>query len=419
MFLISCITTYRYLAEKQLYDVILSELAEEREKLQEENDYMTLKVSNANGNAHKLQMEKYAMEKDLRSATSKETNLAARLTELEKENKILSDLAQERKNLQEENDAITKKVSNANEHVHKLEIENDGIKKELSIATSKETNLAARLAELEKENNLLKENKETDKIHWEQVQKENEIIKEEAADKNALLRKLQREQSIINNSLTNAMDKEAHLAAHVAELEKEIDFLKKKESSQSSRTDEQLLNGVTLNDLSPESILARYPKVEIDTCLEYSRDDTGRFMDTNSWFEIARSINNVQRNKKALAFSLFRKKPDFPFGSLSEDERNAWEQRYAAPFERALGPDGFINYHYGDSFDFHLYLANDLAYLVDENKLPKHANLTIHIMKSSSIGAGPGAMWRFLSLSNQAYDIVASADSGKRFHDQR
>ena len=307
-------------------------------------------------------------------------------------------------------------ASDALKHQHQLELENDIVKMDLTKATKKKENLAARVAELEKENDFFKHKEETDRAYVEELRKDNEIITKEVIDtKKHVHELLERKNEVSIEDLQSNTIKEDNLAAQVDELEKENEALRKKKPNQSAPTEEELWNGVTMNDHSPEAMLRRHPKVDVETCLNYSSDNTGRFMDTNSWFEIERSINNIQRSKKLLSLSLFQRKSHFPFGAVPKDELKQWTEKYLSRLIPALGPGGVIANTFSD-FDVHLYLANDLTYFLDENILPQPENLTVHIMKSSSIGASPGTLWRFLAMSNQDYDLVVVTDTGKPYY---
>jgi len=176
--------------------------------------------------------------------------------------------------------------------------------------------------------------------------------------------------------------------------------------------DHPLFNGVVLGDFTRNAIHKIYPKVDIDRCMDHYNDDTGRYVDTSGWFDIKQSINDVQHNKKLINFSLFKKLTKYPFGKIDNNERNEkWEEKYLK------GMIEFFNINHPNSnakqfhdCDFHLYLEKDLLYLIEDGVVPKHTNLTIHIMENNSIGAQPGMLWRFLGLNNPNYDVTAAVD---------
>jgi hypothetical protein len=114
-------------------------------------------------------------------------------------------------------------------------------------------------------------------------------------------------------------------------------------------------------------------------------------------------------------FSLFRKNLNYPFGPLPQERRRNWENKYVIPLSQTFNTS-HENGHskYFNDCDFHLYLANDLQYLIDDGTITKHENLTIHIMKTSGIGSSPGTLWRFLGLNHPNYDVTAACDIGKK-----
>jgi len=202
-----------------------------------------------------------------------------------------------------------------------------------------------------------------------------------------------------------------------------------------------MFNNVTLGDRSPEAIQRMYPKVSIETCMKYARignDDAAKrkFVDTSDWFEIDRSIvmggGDRKKNTRCLMnLSLFRKSVESPYGDVTSPKLlKRWHDKFLTPALEFFDPTHERGYSkdYPDC-DFHLYLANDLQHLLphDEEEysnstatinrtgiqFPKHENLTIHVMKSSSVGASPGTLWRYLGLNNPNYTIVAAGDIGK------
>jgi len=198
-----------------------------------------------------------------------------------------------------------------------------------------------------------------------------------------------------------------------------------------------MFNNVTLGDRSPEAILRMYPKVSIETCMLYARIGNKhaakrKYVDTSDWFEIDRSIvmgggeGGGKKNTRCLVnLSLFRKSGGSPYGDVTAPKLlKRWHDKYLTPAVEFFDPTHERGYSkdYPDC-DFHLYLANDLQHLLpnDENEhnngtattFPKHENLTIHVMKSSSVGTQPGTLWRYLGLNNPNYTVVAAGDIGK------
>jgi len=152
--------------------------------------------------------------------------------------------------------------------------------------------------------------------------------------------------------------------------------------------------GVELNNTSHEHIKRRYKEVTIQQCLEHLTNEY------DDWFHIEKKHIQCVRDK-CISISLFKKNANNRVaGQYPVD--SAWKKKYydsllnnLRQFERT---DMCVN----------LYLANDLSDLIPE--LSKFTFVNVFLMKSESIGAQPGMMWRFMDITNTSYKTVFVAD---------
>jgi hypothetical protein len=156
----------------------------------------------------------------------------------------------------------------------------------------------------------------------------------------------------------------------------------------------QCKNGVEFNNLSHEHISRRYKEIKITHCLEYLTNEY------DSWFHIEKKIIKCVKDR-CISVSLFRKNAN----NLYENEYpvNAnWKKKYYDSLIHNL------NHFDDDRMCVNLYLARDLHVYISE--LSKYSFLNIFLMKSESIGAQPGTLWRFIDITNQDYQTVFLVD---------
>jgi hypothetical protein len=154
-------------------------------------------------------------------------------------------------------------------------------------------------------------------------------------------------------------------------------------------------NGVNFKSISHENIRKRYKEVTIQRCLDNLTNEY------DDWFEIESS--HIQCNRsKCISISLFRKHSLNTYDNQYNVEKDLWDTKYLNNLKKNLD-----SYNQNDKC-VNLYLANDLSYLLDTFR--KYNFLNIYIMKSSSIGAQPGMLWRFIELTNKSYEQVIVAD---------
>jgi len=154
-------------------------------------------------------------------------------------------------------------------------------------------------------------------------------------------------------------------------------------------------NNVELNNTSHEHIARRYKSVSIQECLDNVNNHY------NHWFEIEKEYINCVK-EKCIAISLFQKNSDNSYYNEYRVDLDKWNKKYYISLIENLN-----NYHC-DNICVNLYLANNLSNYIPE--LSKYTFLNIFLMKSESIGAQPGTLWRFMDITNKSYKTVFTAD---------
>jgi hypothetical protein len=154
-------------------------------------------------------------------------------------------------------------------------------------------------------------------------------------------------------------------------------------------------NWVEFNNITHDHISRRYKPVSIQTCLNNLNNDY------NEWFEIEKEHIHCIKYK-CLSVSLFQKNSNNRY----EDEYNVDVDKWTKKYYNSL-INNLNNYNFGNMC-VNLYLSNDLSGYIPE--LSKYTFLNIFLMKSKSIGAQPGTLWRFMDFSNQSYKTVFVAD---------
>jgi hypothetical protein len=154
-------------------------------------------------------------------------------------------------------------------------------------------------------------------------------------------------------------------------------------------------NNVEINNYSHEHIERRYKTVSIQRCLENLTSDY------DEWFEIQKQYNNCVRSK-CIFISLFKKNVNNTFNNEFSVDETYWKNKYYNSLINNLD-----NYKYTD-ICVNLYLASDLSHYIPE--FLKYTFLNIFLMKSESVGAQPGTLWRFMHINNKIYKTVFLCD---------
>jgi len=154
-------------------------------------------------------------------------------------------------------------------------------------------------------------------------------------------------------------------------------------------------NNVVFNSTSHYHISRRYPRVSIQECLDNINNKY------DDWFTIDSKIINYKK-ENCISISLFKKHIDNNYENQYDVDNNKWNNKYYNNLIKNLN-----NFNL-DNFNVNLYLANDLKDLLPIFK--KYIFLNIFIMKSESVGAQPGMLWRYIDITNKSYKSVFIAD---------
>jgi hypothetical protein len=153
-------------------------------------------------------------------------------------------------------------------------------------------------------------------------------------------------------------------------------------------------NGVELNNISHEHIKRRYKEITIHECLD---NLTSEYDD---WFKIEKKMIRCLKDT-CISISLFKKNSNNQYENQYPVDPS-WKKKYYDSLIHNLN-----NYRL-KNICVNLYLAKDLEMYIPE--LSKYPFLNIFLMKSSSIGAQPGMLWRDMDITNQSYKTVFIAD---------
>ena len=162
-------------------------------------------------------------------------------------------------------------------------------------------------------------------------------------------------------------------------------------------------NNVEFNNTSNEHICKRYKEITIAQCLDNLTNEY------DSWFEIEKKyINSIK--DKCISISLFCKNVDNTYDNEYNVNIDNWANKYYNSLINNL--NNYNNYNM-NHICINLYLANNLSNYIPE--LSKYTFLNIFLMKSDSIGAQPGMLWRFMDISNKSYKTVFMADIDEKW----
>jgi hypothetical protein len=156
-------------------------------------------------------------------------------------------------------------------------------------------------------------------------------------------------------------------------------------------------NIVTPGDFSKDSLQVRYPHVTLDTCLRFYDEMCDIFDIETSYIKVNKRIN--------ISMSLFMSNVNNTVDNQYPINLLEWKRKYLSSILKNLDnqPD-FIK-----KYELNLFLENRLKKFYDKY-FSLYDNLNVHIMKGNSIGGSPGAMWRFLNLTNKKYDLSIVVD---------
>lgn len=159
-------------------------------------------------------------------------------------------------------------------------------------------------------------------------------------------------------------------------------------------------NNVMINNINHKNISRRYKKVSIKRCLDNLNNDY------DDWFNIEDEIINSKQDY-CISISLFKKNSDNTYNNEFKVNNDIWNTKYYNSLIKNLNNFKLNNIEL-KKFNIDLYIGNNLKNLVPI--LKKYKFLNIYIMKSESIGAQPGMLWRFINMSNKLYKAVFITD---------
>lgn len=161
---------------------------------------------------------------------------------------------------------------------------------------------------------------------------------------------------------------------------------------------ENCKNNVELNNISHEHIRRRFREITIKQCLDNLTNEY------DDWFEIEKEyINRISKN--CISISLFKKCSDNIYDNQYDVDHNKWKSKY---YDSLINNFNNFNNLKLENMCVNLYLANNLECYIPE--LSKYSFLNIFLMKSESIGAQPGMLWRFMNITNKLYNSVFVVD---------
>jgi hypothetical protein len=153
---------------------------------------------------------------------------------------------------------------------------------------------------------------------------------------------------------------------------------------------------------------------ELKSLYQKSPDEHQRL---SSYFKIKKTINS-QSKQKLVAYSLFWK-PQEIVNQSTVHELRFWKDRECSFFDKYVSPlIKSIQYYlkHESKTKVRIYLAADLEFLIDQLLFP---NVEIFLMESSSIGHSPGAMWRFLAISDPEAEYICCKDSDDKIKSEQ
>jgi hypothetical protein len=139
--------------------------------------------------------------------------------------------------------------------------------------------------------------------------------------------------------------------------------------------------------------------------MEFNNDLKNKYTD---YFEVQEIINPINNLNKAITVSFFCQNTNntYPneFESPDHNDKNSeWYNKYYLNLLKLVNDKKTILPEY----KLRIYLENKLAYLKDDliNDYTE-----IYLMKNNSVGANPGALWRFIAFDDKSLDIAFSLD---------
>jgi len=137
-----------------------------------------------------------------------------------------------------------------------------------------------------------------------------------------------------------------------------------------------------------------------------------------SMFEIETIINPCSQ-KNCISISLFCQNVDNKDNTKDnlQDYKNKKSKWYLKYYTKLINfISDFNKSKYYANFKIRLYLENQLDCFITE-LASSSSHIEIYYMKENSIGASPGALWRFLTFDDKNLDVVFCSDIDEVFND--
>lgn len=165
-----------------------------------------------------------------------------------------------------------------------------------------------------------------------------------------------------------------------------------------------------------EPITQAYPPVAVDLLVspEWQRRFAEYFLESREFsadpFEFDICIARSQR--RCISVSLFRRHPDNRVPDEFPVDETAWRTKYweglcALTRDLAAWPD----------WKLRIYVERSLAELVSL-EFGEHPQVEVYRMRTDSVGASPGTLWRFLALADRSLELTLVTDIDESLADK-
>jgi hypothetical protein len=157
-------------------------------------------------------------------------------------------------------------------------------------------------------------------------------------------------------------------------------------------------------------IIMRHP-VSVDFLKVYAHSES-KGDSVSSYFSISEVVNARPDIVNAISVSLFCKDVDaIDADSLtpSNVEGSPWYEKYMKSLVRNI-PNIFADPSFSSCWKLRIYIANDLYQQGTFFKKLHHPSVELFVMTTSSIGAQPGMMWRFLACGDKDLELAYVMD---------
>jgi len=155
-----------------------------------------------------------------------------------------------------------------------------------------------------------------------------------------------------------------------------------------------------------------YPPVTLEFLKQYEKYD-----EISKYFEVDKILNPLPFYDKVISVSLFCKNVDNTYenerDSPDSSKNSAWYKKYMQSLIDNLNSYENTEY-FKQKFKIRIHLANDLA-THEYIDLLSRDFVEIYVMKTSSIGAQPGMMWRYLPYSDKSITLISVLDIDSPF----